>query len=320
MLALEYTGQQRDAYPYSVPEVLFFNTWPGYSAKNFLRKTSSDFGWDWGPAFIPQGIIRDVVLFKSAVGELSDVLVSQTPRADGSVLVAATALVHHVPGKGEAWLSLELEGSGAPAVVNKKVALVAGENEVGVVFVLGGGGGMGSVGLWGGLACRHRPLDVCLSDTHALSLLHTHHHHHHHHHHHLTKTQHPPLPPTPFPFHTHAHTPTRQKTKNKQFTESFVIKDPELWWPVGLGSPHLYKLRVKLSHVGSNEGQTKVGGWVGMLYLGGGCCYLMDAPLTPQPQRPPHPSHTHTDQERRHPHRAPGGGTRARLRRALLLL
>ena len=39
------TGQQREAYPYSVPEVLFFNTWPGYSAKNFLRKTSSDFGY-----------------------------------------------------------------------------------------------------------------------------------------------------------------------------------------------------------------------------------------------------------------------------------
>lgn len=132
--ALEYTGQQRDAYPYSVPEVLFFNTWPGYSAKNFLRKTSSDFGWDWGPAFIPQGIIRDVVLFKSAIGELADVLIQQTPQKDGSVLVAATAVVQHVPASGQAWLSLALEGSGAPAVVNRKVNLVAGENEVGWWF------------------------------------------------------------------------------------------------------------------------------------------------------------------------------------------
>ena len=87
--------------------------------------------WDWGPAFIPQGIIRDVVLFKSAIGELSDVLIQQTPQADGSVLVAATAVVQHVPANGQAWLSLALEGSGAPAVVNRKVNLVAGENEVG---------------------------------------------------------------------------------------------------------------------------------------------------------------------------------------------
>ena len=227
--ALEYNGQQRDAYPYSVPEVLFFNTWPGYSAKNFLRKTSSDFGWDWGPAFIPQGIIRDVVLFKSAIGELSDVLVQQTPQAGGAVLVAATAVVQHVPAKGEAWLSLELEGSGAPAVVNKRVMLAAGENAVRALRWL--------------LRCV-RACVLCgptprISSSTPLLLL-------------SSSSSSCALDSHP---HTHAFT---SPPKKKQITETFLIKDPQLWWPVGMGKPHLYKLRAKLSHVKVDEGQVKV--------------------------------------------------------------
>lgn len=42
--AMDYTASLRDKTPYSIPEVLFYNTWPGYSAKNFVRKTASDFG------------------------------------------------------------------------------------------------------------------------------------------------------------------------------------------------------------------------------------------------------------------------------------
>ncbi len=29
---------------------------------NFLRKTASDFGWDWGPALMPAGILGPVRL------------------------------------------------------------------------------------------------------------------------------------------------------------------------------------------------------------------------------------------------------------------
>ena len=82
-----------------------------------------------------------MVLFKSAIGELADVLIQQTPQKDGSVLVAATAVVQHVPASGQAWLSLALEGSGTPAVVNRKVNLVAGKNEVGWFGVCWGVGG-----------------------------------------------------------------------------------------------------------------------------------------------------------------------------------
>jgi len=34
---------------------------------------------------------------------------------------------------------------------------------------------------------------------------------------------------------------------------TFTIAKPELWWPVGLGQPHLYKLHVSMA------GQNKVG-------------------------------------------------------------
>lgn len=37
-----------------------------------------------------------------------------------------------------------------------------------------------------------------------------------------------------------------------------MVKTPELWWPAGLGKPHLYKLHAKLAHVGSEAGQLKV--------------------------------------------------------------
>ncbi|KAM3569828.1 hypothetical protein VYU27_008077, partial [Nannochloropsis oceanica] len=159
-----FPGQERAEYPYSVPEVLFFNTWPGYSAKNFLRKTSSDFGWDWGPAFIPQGIIKGVRLFKASVGELSDVLITQEPKSDGSVVITATALISHVPAAVQTSLSLDLQESGN-APYSTTVTLEPGENEV---------------------------------------------------------------------------------------IHSFTILKPELWWPVGLGEPHLYKLHVDMA------GQSKV--------------------------------------------------------------
>ena len=45
------------AYPYSIPGGgKYFND----SMRNFVRKTQSDFGWDWGPAFVPAGIWQNI--------------------------------------------------------------------------------------------------------------------------------------------------------------------------------------------------------------------------------------------------------------------
>ena len=43
---------------------LYFN----HSLRQFVRKTQSDFGWDWGPAFVPAGIWQNisVVTFNTA--------------------------------------------------------------------------------------------------------------------------------------------------------------------------------------------------------------------------------------------------------------
>ena len=45
------------AYPYPVQGGgIYFND----SNRNFVRKPQSDFGWDWGPAFVPTGIWNSV--------------------------------------------------------------------------------------------------------------------------------------------------------------------------------------------------------------------------------------------------------------------
>ena len=41
---------------------------------NFLRKTASDFGWDWGPAFAPSGIYGGVQLKAYSAAHMTGLL------------------------------------------------------------------------------------------------------------------------------------------------------------------------------------------------------------------------------------------------------
>ena len=75
---LHYARAQATAYPYPVPASLYYHTWSegctggwnssGYpgecrgSHRNFVRKSPTDFGWDWGPSFVPVGITGGVVI------------------------------------------------------------------------------------------------------------------------------------------------------------------------------------------------------------------------------------------------------------------
>ncbi|KAG7379906.1 hypothetical protein PHYPSEUDO_008028 [Phytophthora pseudosyringae] len=52
----QYARQQADEYPYFVPATENFNTWTEPTRRSFVRKAGSDFGWDWGPAFVTSGI------------------------------------------------------------------------------------------------------------------------------------------------------------------------------------------------------------------------------------------------------------------------
>lgn len=66
-----------EAYPYAVPAVNYYNTWSEPSYRNFLRKSPKDFGWDWGPSFIPSGITGDITIASHKRGRLNGVVVSQ---------------------------------------------------------------------------------------------------------------------------------------------------------------------------------------------------------------------------------------------------
>lgn len=55
-----------------------------------IRKQQCQFGWDWGPRFVTAGIWRDLRLEAWSVNRLADIRLTQTHRADGTVLLAAT--------------------------------------------------------------------------------------------------------------------------------------------------------------------------------------------------------------------------------------
>ncbi|EEY61220.1 beta-mannosidase, putative [Phytophthora infestans T30-4] len=84
------TGDQADEYPYFVPATENFNTWTEPTRRSFVRKAGSDFGWDWGPAFVTSGMAGAAYIeFEEAVVKLKDLQVVQVfPRGkeDASVV------------------------------------------------------------------------------------------------------------------------------------------------------------------------------------------------------------------------------------------
>ena len=55
-----YASALAASYPYQVPLTNYYNVWSEPSHKNFIRKPPSDFGWDWGPSFMPTGLTGEV--------------------------------------------------------------------------------------------------------------------------------------------------------------------------------------------------------------------------------------------------------------------
>ena len=108
--ALRHANTQAAAYPYAVPASIYYHTWSeacaggwntsGYpdacpgSHRNFVRKTPADFGWDWGPSFVPAGITGGVTLEGgrgTAAAQLEGVAVRQLHHANGSVSLTVAA-------------------------------------------------------------------------------------------------------------------------------------------------------------------------------------------------------------------------------------
>ena len=64
-------------YPYAVPATRFYNVWSEPTHRSFVRKPGSDFGWDWGPAFVPIGIYHTISSQQCPTGRLDGLLVHQ---------------------------------------------------------------------------------------------------------------------------------------------------------------------------------------------------------------------------------------------------
>jgi beta-mannosidase len=75
--ALQYAKQQASSYPYFVPATENYNVWAEPTSRNFIRKAGSDFGWDWGPAFVNTGISGSLVLYQTINAKLEGLIVDQ---------------------------------------------------------------------------------------------------------------------------------------------------------------------------------------------------------------------------------------------------
>lgn len=127
--AMQAASQLRALSGYPIPESEYIMTWANDSGRNFIRKPAADFGWDWGPAFVPAGLPGRVLLSRlSALGEVADVLVYQThDREQGSVSIDVVSYIKRVAAPCEALLSISLSGQEA---VQVPVSLQAGSNKV----------------------------------------------------------------------------------------------------------------------------------------------------------------------------------------------
>lgn len=57
--AVTYTRNEFKRHPYSIGDEVNDYGIPD-THRAFIRKTQSDFGWDWGPVFVPCGIYKDI--------------------------------------------------------------------------------------------------------------------------------------------------------------------------------------------------------------------------------------------------------------------
>lgn len=110
------------AYPYKVPYVAQVGALHDW---NFVRKAASDYGWDWGPAFAPAGVMGSASLTVHSSARIVGCVVRQAHAADGSITVTFSARLRRAGGRGEAGALTvaPAPGSAAPSGAAATVAV-----------------------------------------------------------------------------------------------------------------------------------------------------------------------------------------------------
>ncbi|MGH7144481.1 MAG: beta-mannosidase [Planctomycetota bacterium] len=112
--------------PYPIPHQVFMHGEPN---ANFLRKSGTHFGWDWGPCLLPCGIWRPIRIEAYSVARLAAVTSWQVHHEKGAVDLHVHAFIHAAKA-GEAYLTFGCCDAGEA----QKVELHAGENRIGAVL------------------------------------------------------------------------------------------------------------------------------------------------------------------------------------------
>jgi len=127
---VDYTKDKAESHPYPVP---CGEQYRGLKThRNFVRKSGTHFGWDWGPITLPVGIWRPIRIEAYSEARIRYVTVRQDHRGDGTVALGVRAFLQS-PDGGSGKIEIAIPGARSPggaARASKEVKLRKGENRV----------------------------------------------------------------------------------------------------------------------------------------------------------------------------------------------
>ena len=123
--------------PYALPgefDSAFGDEPEGKQTANYVRKAAYQYGWDWGPRIVTEGIWKDVRLESWDTLRLADFHIAQ-PKVDADVaqLQAQLHLAADAAGKAQVTLRWRAPDGGTQSLV-RDVALKAGDNQLALPF------------------------------------------------------------------------------------------------------------------------------------------------------------------------------------------
>lgn len=110
--ALDYALLKAAQYPYRILDETFIPQNLHWST--FVRKQQSDFGWDWGPALMPAGIWRHVLIIPYEEAHIVDVVPTVSRR--GQIWIVSIRVFLRAKGTARGTLAASLEGVPGAAV------------------------------------------------------------------------------------------------------------------------------------------------------------------------------------------------------------